>query len=80
MEKCSCDELLNESITMTLTSKPQRLKSCPNCSTAAGHHVFYLEDTFGKRDMGDGRILVQSWCPECRVHRTVTQSAVYKCA
>lgn len=43
-----------------------RLKSCPECSGRAGHHVFYGEDHFGRRNMGDGREIVQSWCPACR--------------
>ena len=61
---CSCGDPLNESVVMTYHG--ERLKSCPHCSTRAGRHQFLSEAYFGTRDMGDGRVIVQSWCPECR--------------
>ncbi len=78
MSTCSCGELLSESV--PLTAGIERLKSCPHCSTTAGHHVFYPEDTFGKRDMGNSRVIIQSWCSECRADQPVTQAAAYECA
>lgn len=44
----------------------QVYKSCPECSGKVGYHVFYRLEDFGDRDMGDGRIIPQSWCPACR--------------
>ena len=61
----TCGKRLERS--MKMVQNGQRLKSCPNCSTLAGRHQFYREDDFGIRDMGDGRHILQSWCPECRV-------------
>lgn len=37
---------------------------CPHCGkTATGRDE--IEEKFGYRDMGDGRVIVQSWCREC---------------
>jgi hypothetical protein len=61
---CTCGESLDDSITMTAGG--DRLKSCPECSRRSGAHQFHPEGHFGTRNMGDGREIVQSWCPECR--------------
>ena len=79
MSKCShCVQSLEDS--QTMATEPNRLKSCPRCSQRAGHHVFYRETIFGTRDMGDGRIIIQSWCPECRSDQTSTRQPDYTCA
>lgn len=59
-----CQRPLRESI--KFEQNGQIYKSCPECSGNAGHHVFYRLDDFGDRDMGNGRIIPQSWCPACR--------------
>ncbi|EQC00988.1 hypothetical protein B738_06794 [Photorhabdus temperata subsp. temperata M1021] len=41
-------------------------KSCPSCSLNRGYHVFYEDDAFGMRNMGDGRRILQSYCHYCR--------------
>lgn len=61
---CSCGLPLEESVIMVTGA--ERLKSCPHCSQLAGQHQFHREVDFGTRNMGDGRHIVQSWCPECR--------------
>jgi hypothetical protein len=62
---CGCGVALNESVT-AIAASGQRFKSCPSCSSRAGRHQFLPEADFGMRNMGDGRHIVQSWCPECR--------------
>ncbi|WP_411833744.1 hypothetical protein [Pseudoxanthomonas mexicana] len=57
----------------------ERLKSCPECSGQAGRHVFYPESHFGMREMGDGRRIVQSWCPDCRSRHPSTAQPAYTC-
>lgn len=38
---------------------------CPNCGkTAYGEDE--IQELFGYRNMGDGHIIPQSWCRECR--------------
>ena len=38
---------------------------CPKCGAkAVGREE--IEKIFGYRNMGDGRIIPQSWCKECR--------------
>ncbi len=65
MGTCSgCGLSLNES--QEVESKDTRYKSCPKCSSMAGHHVYYKYEYFGMRTMEDGRHIVQSWCPSCR--------------
>ncbi len=54
-------------------------KSCPSCSSKAGTHVFYKHDAFGMRNMGDGRLIVQSWCPGCRLEDGVYPHKAFKC-
>lgn len=39
--------------------------ACPNCGKKADDYDD-VEREFGYRDMGDGRVRVQSWCKECR--------------
>lgn len=78
MSSCSCGEPIREAIVMKTAN--ERLKSCPECSGRAGHHVFYREDIFGMRNMGDGREIIQSWCPECRGGTRPTRAADYECA
>jgi len=39
---------------------------CPNCGKKAiGFNE--IEGKFGYRDMGDGRVIPQSWCRKCRI-------------
>ena len=38
---------------------------CPNCGKTA-HGVDEIRILFGYRNMGDGRVIPQSWCRECR--------------
>ena len=38
---------------------------CPNCGKEATTYD-EVEEEFGYRNMGDGRIIVQSWCKICR--------------
>lgn len=61
---CGCSGSLHESL--SAEDEGQQFKSCPKCSVEAGYHVFYKQEDFGFRDMGDGRHIVQSWCPSCR--------------
>lgn len=39
---------------------------CPKCGKKANSYD-EVERDFGYRNMGDGRIIVQSWCSECRI-------------
>jgi hypothetical protein len=75
--KCICGETLRQSVTMKTRS--ERLKSCPECSGRRGRHVFYREEAFGSRDMGDGREIIQSWCPECRAGTAPSGTSAYEC-
>lgn len=59
-----CKYLLSESQEIEIDG--ELLKSCPKCSSNKGVHIFYRYEDFGMRDMGDGRHIVQSWCPSCR--------------
>ncbi len=54
-------------------------KSCPKCSADAGVHVFYKTEDFGFRDMGDGRYIVQSWCPSCRSGENPSIPEAFRC-
>jgi len=63
---CVCGRPLRESIYSTAIDSAAASKSCPQCSATAGRHVFYQIEHFGQRDMGDGRVEIQSWCPACR--------------
>ena len=38
---------------------------CPNCGKIA-HGEEEIEELFGYRNMGDEKIILQSWCKECR--------------
>ena len=77
MSICSCGAPIRESL--TIITRTARLKSCPQCSGRAGHHVFYREGTFGMRNMGGGREIIQSWCPECRGGNQPTRRPDYEC-
>jgi hypothetical protein len=39
---------------------------CPHCGKAANGRK-EIEEKFGYRDMGDGRVIPQSWCYDCRI-------------
>jgi hypothetical protein len=39
---------------------------CPHCGKKAVDRD-EIEKKFGYRNMGDGRVIVQSWCRECRI-------------
>lgn len=54
-------------------------KSCPNCSNNAGKHIFYRYEDFGMRNMGDGRHIVQSWCPSCRSDENPSLEVEFTC-
>lgn len=54
-------------------------KSCPECSRRAGYHIFYRFEDFGMRNMGDGRYIVQSWCPGCRLDDGITPEIQFVC-
>lgn len=65
MSTCSgCAKPLRRSL--TVQHEEGLLKSCPECSGRVGAHVFYRLEDFGDREMEDGRIIPQSWCPACR--------------
>lgn len=70
----TCGRRLRRSFQQT-TPSGVLLKSCPNCSRNTGRHVFYTEESFGLRNMGDGTIRVQSWCPPCRSDQLPTPQA-----
>lgn len=61
---CICDSSLHDS--KTEERNGVEYKSCPKCSVTSSVHIFYRTEVFGYRDMGDGRHIVQSWCPSCR--------------
>ncbi|HHW4627650.1 TPA: hypothetical protein ACUW8I_001265 [Yersinia enterocolitica] len=78
MAKCSgCDASLSDSLIAEEEGKVY--KSCPSCSEKVGHHVFYRYDDFGMRDMGDGRYIVQSWCPDCRFKEPPVLQVSFEC-
>jgi hypothetical protein len=72
-----CAGDLDESLVAEING--EILKSCPSCSRVAGHHVFYRYGEFGTRNMGDGRHIVQSWCPSCRFSEQPALDAFYEC-
>lgn len=39
---------------------------CPHCGKTANGQA-EIEEKFGYRDMGDGRVIPQSWCRDCRI-------------
>jgi hypothetical protein len=41
-------------------------KSCPGCSVKRQRLVFHPVKIYGVRTMPDGRVIPQSWCPDCR--------------
>lgn len=75
---CSiCQQLLHDSV--IIEKDGEVFKSCPSCSGNAGTHVFYKYYDFGMRNMGDGRLIVQSWCPGCRLQDGMKPNLVFKC-
>ena len=38
---------------------------CPNCGKVA-HGEDEIEEYFGYRSVGDGKVIPQSWCRDCR--------------
>lgn len=72
---CGCS--LNDS--QDAVHKGIDYKSCPKCSADAGVHVFYKTVDFGFRDMGDGRHIVQSWCPSCRSGDNPSAPEAFRC-
>ena len=44
-------------------------KTCPRCSEMRGHLVWHPLDEFSHRKMPSGRVIAQSWCPDCRASR-----------
>jgi hypothetical protein len=57
--------ILRSALDQSIAFKDDDVKSCPNCSVEAGHHVFYGYDDFGYR-MLNGHETLQSWCMACR--------------
>lgn len=78
MGVCSCGGRLDESQYST-DSLGNRFKSCPRCSQISGHHVFYIIEEFGERDMGDGRVIVQPYCPSCRNYQERSLVPAFEC-
>ena len=78
VERCSvCEQSLSYS--REVEQEGVEYKSCPKCSADAGVHVFYKTIDFGYRDMGDGRHIVQSWCPACRSGEKPSIPPAFKC-
>lgn len=78
MDFCrGCHESLVESI--EIKNNFGCFKSCPECSRRAGYHIFYVYEDFGMRNMGDGRCIVQSWCPGCRLDDGITPEIQFVC-
>lgn len=78
MDAClGCGSSLHDSVSAEL--KGEVFKSCPSCSVEKGYHVFYRWDDFGMRNMGDGRHLVQPWCPDCRFRRPKELEVSFTC-
>ncbi len=40
---------------------------CPHCGKIA-YGEDEIEEEFGYRNMGNGRVIPQSWCKECRAN------------
>lgn len=78
MATCAvCECSLNDSQVVEHGCK--EFKSCPKCSVDAGVHVFYKTEDFGFRDMGDGRHIIQSWCPSCRSGENPSIPEAFRC-
>jgi len=78
-EVCStCQQPLHDSV--IIEKDGEVFKSCPSCSSQAGTHVFYINDDFGMRNMGDGRYIVQSWCLGCRLKQKNTIKSFFSCS
>lgn len=78
MDICpACQNSLHESVIAEVGN--EYYKSCPSCSCKNGSHVFYRYQDFGMRNMGDGRYIVQSWCPGCRLQQGVYPEVAFAC-
>lgn len=78
MAMCAvCECSLNDS--QVLEDGSKEFKSCPKCSVEAGVHVFYKAEDFGFREMGDGRHIIQSWCPSCRSGENPSIPEAFRC-
>ncbi|KAB7896427.1 hypothetical protein GA565_10775 [Rouxiella sp. S1S-2] len=75
---CSCNVRLDDS-QYCIDSFGNTFKSCPRCSQISGHHVFYTTDEFGEKDMGDGRVLLQTYCPSCRSYKNRPLVPAFEC-
>ena len=64
---CRCGLPLDEPLLMMVDG--ERLKSCPRCSVQVQRHCFHREASFGLR-LSNGRPIVESCCPECRITAT----------
>lgn len=73
----TCQNLLHDSV--VIEKNGEVFKSCPSCSSKAGSHVFYKYNDFGMRNMGDGRFIVQSWCPGCRLQDSAHPHKEFTC-
>lgn len=78
MDMCpTCQDSLRESVVAEVDG--EHYKSCPSCSCKSGYHVFYRYGDFGMRNMGDGRYIVQSWCPGCRLEQGAYPPVAFTC-
>jgi len=80
MSSCtSCGQHLEEALYASAGGTGNfSLKSCPSCSAREGEHLYYPQDAFGFRTVGDGKY-AQSWCASCRGQR-VPLSAPRRCS
>lgn len=78
MAVCSeCNQSLSDS--QIIEKGGEVYKSGPNCSAKSGVHIFYRYEDFGMRDIGDGRNIVQSWCPSCRSDENPSLEVEFTC-
>jgi len=50
----------------TATGSIKLPHTCPKCQDVTATTYQELEEKFGLRNMGDGKVRNQSWCRECR--------------
>ena len=50
----------------TATGSIKLPHTCPKCKNVTATTYQELEEKFGLRNMGDGKVRNQSWCRECR--------------
>lgn len=48
------------------TVEGRTFKTCPSCTRKQGVEFYRPIEKFGSRNMGDGVIIDQSYCVECR--------------